>query len=46
MHGDDGIALDDLEPSLDQHEQMPGLAALVNDERARGHVSLHVPPVQ
>ena len=45
MHSDDGVALDHLEPSLDQDEQMAGLAAFMEDERARRTARL-VPPLQ
>jgi len=34
-HSDDGAAPDDLDAALDQHEQVAGVAALVNDLRAR-----------
>ena len=36
--GDHGVALDDLEPSLDQDIEMAGPAALVHDEGTRRHV--------
>ena len=41
QNGDDAIALDDLQPSFEQHEQMSGLAALMKHERARRHGSLN-----
>jgi len=39
--GDDGIALDDFKPSLDQDVQVSGRTALLDDERSRGHASLN-----
>jgi hypothetical protein len=39
--GDDGIALDDLEPALDQDLEMTGGAAFVDDDRSRGEFSLN-----
>ena len=41
QNGDDAIALDDLQPSFEQHEQMSGLAAFVQHERARRHRPLN-----
>ena len=35
--GDDSIALDDLEPSLDQDIEVPRRSALLDDERSRRH---------
>src|ERR1700687_633167 len=39
--GDDGVALEDLKPSLDQDVQVTGGAALVDDERSCGYISLN-----
>jgi hypothetical protein len=41
--GDDGIALDHLEPSLDQHIEVAGGMILVKDEASRGNVSPNSP---
>ena len=46
MHGDDGVALDHLEPALDQHKQMAGVAAFMDDVRARRQPRGWVPPLQ
>jgi hypothetical protein len=39
--GDDGIALDDLEPAFDQDVEMTCRAAFVDDGRSRGEISLN-----
>jgi hypothetical protein len=43
QNGDDAVALDDLQPPLEQHEQMSGLAAFMEHQRARRHLSLGCP---
>src|SRR5216683_5232550 len=41
--GDDGIAFDDFKPSLDQHVEVSGGAAFMDDERSRRNAALNSP---
>src|ERR1700681_4904706 len=41
--GDDGVAFEDLKPSLDQHIQVAGRTALLNQDYAGGYASLMTP---